>query len=837
MSIACYDSANVACYSNRSRVAENLEPMECRVDGPCSNGGVGYVYYSAMRYAVDVINNSSLLPNTKVVLTPFDTRGDIGIAVDLTAAAIAQGYDVIAGGFHSYESTAIASLDKLACLPQMSGSSTSPVLSDKTLYPFFARAVGPDNMIFQPLVKLFKSLGWSHFSTICTTDDFAKPTIRSFVTLAEEKGLQVVTSAEFRTGGSVQEATEAVQQLIAFKSKVVVIWCLEQDAWTVFQAASNLNAYFTFVGSASESHFIQDRMGATKNVALGFLGWSLNPGNKEKLDTALKTNLCPYYGKDFHEPIASQGCYSLDPAVPQDFAAHYHDTIITIAHVTRQLIANRTAVCHNFRINPCLRTVSPISWNRTLDTTDGRTCAEKAPCTVAWWEHLKNVTVTSPALLTGPVTFNKNLDRLSNFDFYNWQENGAVLVATYSIADDTYNPDLPSLLATHKLLFNDLHGHLTSIVPLDVEYEVNHCVDGFEYNRESRFCLPPSADSRQQKYMWSFSMVINFVGNILVGIVLMPYVFSSECRNDPFSVSLLALLLPDFILTSLYWPISIASLVDGRHIQKVHCHHVAFITYACVIATLCGPIIISVTSFLKFRPLARKALSAEGVSVNMVRFGLVVPWALGFVLAAVVDSFGLLGDYRGLYCFTNSWRDGLTGAATIVVLLISCFVTTVMFYGAFLQIRAASETASVKQAANTLLKRGLLLVFAMLCTWAVFCVCGLLQYSGKPAPVAWEVFGGIMIATQSWLDFVLVLHHPMIKDWLKKIWCGEPPLPEAATKISRALELASLLRKRQNPDKEQYAIAAIASTRALAKGSAPRITSTAGVRAAAARSR
>jgi len=135
-----------------------------------------------------------------------------------------------------------------------------------------------------------------------------------------------------------------------------------------------------------------------------------------------------------------------------------------------------------------------------------------------------------------------------------------------------------------------------------------------------------------------------------------------------------------------------------------------------------------------------------------------LPWIVGIVLASVNLSQGLLGSYRGLYCYVTEWNNVLTGGVT-AALLIASAVTTVIFY-----IKIGLILTGVKKGVKKLIFRGGLLVLALLCTWLTFAVCGFMHLVGTIPSVPAEMIGGIMVTLQALVDSAVLNMTPGFRD-------------------------------------------------------------------------
>ena len=79
----------------------------------------------------------------------------------------------VVGGGSSSISTTAQRLLRLANVPQVAYTSTSPLLSNKEKFPTFSRVVAPDTFQGPALAELCFSQNWTNVGLISTTDVYA----------------------------------------------------------------------------------------------------------------------------------------------------------------------------------------------------------------------------------------------------------------------------------------------------------------------------------------------------------------------------------------------------------------------------------------------------------------------------------------------------------------------------------------------------------------------------------------------------------------------------------------------------------------------------------------
>ncbi|MBN3305737.1 GPC6A protein, partial [Amia calva] len=161
----------------------------------------------AMKHAIEVINNSSLLNGLMLGYEIYDSCSDVSTAIRATMAFLnypgscAQEHyntseppvrvQAVVGEAYSEISIAVAHLLNLELIPQISYGSTAEILSDKMRFPAFLRTVPNDYHQTKAMVNLIQNNGWNWIGFITTDGDYGRSAIESFVSQASELGICV----------------------------------------------------------------------------------------------------------------------------------------------------------------------------------------------------------------------------------------------------------------------------------------------------------------------------------------------------------------------------------------------------------------------------------------------------------------------------------------------------------------------------------------------------------------------------------------------------------------------------------------------------------------------
>lgn len=196
----------------------------------------------AFLIAVNEINNQSgaarILPEG-VTIKPI-AKDDLNTAEGGTAAANAlkgEGAHIVIGSSGSSVSAAMAAVLGASKIVQISYASSSPSLSDRTLYPYFMRTAASDAWQGEALADLATSFGWTTGAVIHTSDSYGTGLIDVFT---DAWGGTVATDQQFDPG-----TTDVGAQVQAIKDAdpdFVVGNFIDEDAATVMQKAYDLDA-------------------------------------------------------------------------------------------------------------------------------------------------------------------------------------------------------------------------------------------------------------------------------------------------------------------------------------------------------------------------------------------------------------------------------------------------------------------------------------------------------------------------------------------------------------------------------------------------------------------
>ncbi|KAM4772590.1 G-protein coupled receptor family C group 6 member A [Rhinophrynus dorsalis] len=159
----------------------------------------GFLQMLAMSHAIEMINNSSLIPGIKLGYEIYDTCSEATLAVSATMRFLSvfnSSHDnlkfkcnytdytpkvkAIIGDSYSEVSIAVARLLNTQLIPLVSHSSSAEILSDKFRFPSFLRTIPNDSHQTRAMAKLIHKSGWNWIGLIAMDDDYGRSALESF---------------------------------------------------------------------------------------------------------------------------------------------------------------------------------------------------------------------------------------------------------------------------------------------------------------------------------------------------------------------------------------------------------------------------------------------------------------------------------------------------------------------------------------------------------------------------------------------------------------------------------------------------------------------------------
>lgn len=255
-------------------VIGGLFPMTGRL----ASGGIQRE--AGARYAVDRINElGDMFPSHTLRLLSFTTATDEKETVRATLR-LTDGYNVLGliGAAASGNSQSAALIADIYNTPQISYSSTSTALSDKSRYPTFFRTVPPDSKQAQAIAAIIAQQGWKRVTVLHTVSGYGTSLNEIFQSEAALKDINIVETITILTTGDSGTIESALEEDMQAKidpnlQKVFVIFGLYADAAKVLRVADRM-------GMAAGKHVFLSVDGVMQTNLLDELaGSDLTPGD------------------------------------------------------------------------------------------------------------------------------------------------------------------------------------------------------------------------------------------------------------------------------------------------------------------------------------------------------------------------------------------------------------------------------------------------------------------------------------------------------------------------------------------------------------------------------
>uniref|UniRef100_A0A8C5QTG1 G-protein coupled receptors family 3 profile domain-containing protein n=1 Tax=Leptobrachium leishanense TaxID=445787 RepID=A0A8C5QTG1_9ANUR len=256
----------------------------------------------SMIFAIEAINNSTLLPGitlgyeiydscsdalkaTNAILRMIPRAVDSMNSTDCNSTEIVPSIKAVVGEEYSEISIAISRFLSIHLIPQISPASSAAILSDKVRFPSFLRTVPNDKHQTEAMLKLIKTFRWNWIGLISSDDDYGRSALDFLHSMFIKEGIctaftQILPS--YLKHPDLPGALEAtIRTLNKTSANVVVIISKGPIVLKLFKDLIRLNISKTWIAS--------DAWSTSKEVS--------KIANIEKLGTVFgfnfKSNLVP----------------------------------------------------------------------------------------------------------------------------------------------------------------------------------------------------------------------------------------------------------------------------------------------------------------------------------------------------------------------------------------------------------------------------------------------------------------------------------------------------------------------------------------------------------------
>ena len=195
--------------------------------------------------------HSPLPLQTKLIGVSYDTQTSAGggISITLEASSLSRVIGIV-GAASSTVSRAVQQVASVFQIPQISYSSTASLLSDKTLFPFFARVVSPDSVQGAAAASLIYDIGWRDVVTVRSDNDYGLSSVLAFRDKAFALGLAISAELSFAEGATTFDSL--FSDVRRTGSRVIFLNCFPSDAIQIMEQAAlegMLNGDYVWVGT------------------------------------------------------------------------------------------------------------------------------------------------------------------------------------------------------------------------------------------------------------------------------------------------------------------------------------------------------------------------------------------------------------------------------------------------------------------------------------------------------------------------------------------------------------------------------------------------------------
>eukprot|EP00045_Choanoeca_perplexa_P010005 m.99980 g.99980 ORF g.99980 m.99980 type:complete len:899 (+) comp15111_c0_seq1:184-2880(+) len=223
-----------------------------------------------------ILANHTLIPTIREI-----DIGDAGGVMRQACRLAEDGVSIVVGTPTSSSSIAASHALSGTKIPMISNAATSPMLSNKGLYPDFIRVVPPDSQQSQVLTDLMERFGWTRFAVITSDDDYGVGGVQSLIDQAYVRDWSVLSVQRVPAAVTVdtyQQALKAVRAIKDAGARFIVLNCLGFTAAGILKAAEQVgllglgHQYIVTDGITANEHMLLDGTIEARARAIGMLG-------------------------------------------------------------------------------------------------------------------------------------------------------------------------------------------------------------------------------------------------------------------------------------------------------------------------------------------------------------------------------------------------------------------------------------------------------------------------------------------------------------------------------------------------------------------------------------
>ncbi|NXN92110.1 GPC6A protein, partial [Rhinopomastus cyanomelas] len=417
----------------------------------------------AMIHAIEMINNSSLLPGLTLGYEIYDTCADVTKAMAAALRILARfnsSEDVVefkcnysdyvprikavTGASYSEVSMAVSRLLALQLIPQVSPASSAEILSDKIRFPSFFRTIPSDFHQTRAMAHLICESGWNWIGVIATDDDNGRFALESFGVQAMANNVCIafkeLLPAYLSDNTFHTKVDHAIEKIVKeTRVNVIVVFMRQIHVLKLFKKAIEQNVNKIWI--ASDNWAAAVKISAIPNIRqLGtIVGFGFKSGDISTFQDFLR---------NLHKKPIEKNKFLLEYIMLLSVCAHleYHDFQMCISNQSQddllQNAGNKPQIWRddflNSNIEPGFIHSTRLAVYAIAHAIKGqckhRNC--KDPSAVAPWElleELKKVTVVDG---DEEIKFDPNGDMSTSYNVLLWKEiDGRVEITTVAEYD------------------------------------------------------------------------------------------------------------------------------------------------------------------------------------------------------------------------------------------------------------------------------------------------------------------------------------------------------------------------------------------------------------------
>ncbi|KAM3931620.1 G-protein coupled receptor family C group 6 member A-like [Leptodactylus fuscus] len=272
----------------------------------------GFLQLLAMAHAIDMVNNSSLIPGIVLGYEIYDTCSEATLALS-AALRFLSTYNTsvellafkcnysdytpkvkaVIGDSYSEVSIAVARLLNTQLIPQISHSSSAEILSDKYRFPAFLRTIPNDSYQTRAMAKLINLSGWDWIGFIAMDDDYGRSALESFAIQAVNINVCIafkeIIPAHLSDSTIQTRIDETINTILTeTRVNVIVVFLKPSLLLQIFKKVMEKKIQKTWI--ASDSWSVSNRISSTPNIQnIGqVIGFTFKSGDTTSFQDYLK---------------------------------------------------------------------------------------------------------------------------------------------------------------------------------------------------------------------------------------------------------------------------------------------------------------------------------------------------------------------------------------------------------------------------------------------------------------------------------------------------------------------------------------------------------------------